>query len=223
VRILWNDSAVIIDNTLILGDLHIGLAETLRKSGYRIPFLNSQVIAGLVDLISKEKPDKLVILGDLKDSIGNPTQEELADLEKLFDSIDLETVVVLGNHDGGLKDWLSSKGITWYPSSGFYLGDYFLFHGNAKPATETSPVLLLACHWHPVVRLVDENNRTYTEKAWVFVETEFGRMLMLPAFNPFLGGVDVREINERWIDMETAEIYLSDGTFLGKLQDLEKD
>ncbi len=211
IRFLWKDAAITLEDSLILGDIHIGLEDSLKKSGYRLWGVSRQVIANILELVSREHPNRVVFLGDMKDSIGNPTQNELDLLGMLFDNLGPEPVVVLGNHDGGLRDWLTDRSIEWYPSSGFDYNGYHLFHGNALPSERGR---LIACHWHPVIRIKDKSGGVYTERVWVFVDTDYGKLIMMPAFNPFLGGVEISEIRDKWIHMDTAEVYLSDGTLI---------
>jgi hypothetical protein len=57
------------------------------------------------------------------------------------------------------------------------------------------------------------------------------KVIIMPAFNDLLGGVPVNEkrpsdellgplLKNEFIDMEKSELYLLDGTFLGKLKNL---
>ncbi len=216
MQIFWEDSGVLLENgDLVIGDLHIGLEASLRKKGYRLMRLHRRLLSKTLDLLERSNAKRLVILGDLKDSIGNPTDDELYQLDEFLDGIPVPVLVVLGNHDGGLSGFLEEKGIPVYPSSGFLDGDYYLFHGNANPRDEAKTAkMLIACHWHPVVRIKDKT--TYVEKAWIIAPTNLGpEILMIPAFNDLLGGATPDEIVEKYILIDEAEVYLSDGTFLG--------
>ncbi len=222
MKILWEDSAVLLDNQdLVIGDLHLGLETALAKKGYRVMRVYRLILSKTIDLIDREDPNRLIILGDLKDSIGNPSNDELFQIEEFIEDIGVPMVVVLGNHDAGLSSFLSSKGVKVYPSSGFMDDGYYLFHGNARPGEGAKKSrMLIACHWHPVIRLVDKI--TYVEKIWVKVPTTYGPdLLMIPAFNDLVGGASISEISERYLDMNDAEIFLHDGTFLGTWEQLK--
>ena len=214
--ILWEDSAVLLDNKdLLIGDLHIGLEEKMRKSGYRLIRMHRKLLAKALNLIDRTDARRLIILGDLKDSIGNPTDNELYQIDEFISELPVPLVVVLGNHDGGLRNFLEQKGVQVYSSSGFLDSGYFLFHGNARPGDRASEAeMLIACHWHPVVRIKDKT--IYVERAWIKAPTVYGPpLLMMPAFNDILGGATPDEINEPYLDIEKAEVYTYDGTFLG--------
>ena len=62
-------------------------------------------------MIKKYNPDKLILLGDIKHSIGRPFREEKQILEYFFwtlDDLNMETVIVKGNHDGGLEKYIEN-------------------------------------------------------------------------------------------------------------------
>ncbi len=223
LEILWEDCAVLLNKSiLVLGDLHIGLEEDLARSGYRLIRLHRKMLAKILDLLDRTNVDKLVLLGDVKHSIGNPTDNELYQLEEFFLNIPAKTKVVLGNHDGGLRDYLASWGIDFSPSAGYMEDGFYLFHGNAKPREEAKDAkLLIACHWHPTMRIKDKRGVVYQERVWIRVPTTLGPdLLMLPAFNDLLGGANIEDIHETWFKMEEAEIFLTDGVFLGKYGDV---
>ncbi len=218
MEILWADAAVVLENKdLLIGDLHLGLEEKMRKSGYRLMRMHRRILAKVLDLISQTGAERLVILGDLKDSIGNPSDNELYQIDEFISEIGVPLVVVLGNHDGGLRQFLEERGVTVYPSSGFIDSGYYLYHGNARPQGDlTSVKALIACHWHPMIRLKDKNGKVYSERAWIITPTEYGKnLIMIPAFNGLLGGATPDEVNDSYIRIDEAEIYLMDGSFLG--------
>ncbi|MCS7135818.1 MAG: metallophosphoesterase [Nitrososphaerota archaeon] len=112
--------------------------------------------------------------------------------------------------------------------------------------------ILVMGHIHPVVRLRAELGFTIRKRVWLSLETERaslvrrlrrqrnlktprGRMnlLVMPSFNDFLSGVAVNAVSEGrellgpimksgLFDLSKAEVYMLDGTHLGKVSDLRE-
>jgi len=88
--------------------------------------------------------------------------------------------------------------------------------------------LVVVGHHHPVVSLVDSVGcaaRARPAYLYSTVEEPSGertRLLFVPAFNEFAGGIDVGRLREsglgplsRCIDEKNAEVFLADGTYVG--------
>jgi len=112
--------------------------------------------------------------------------------------------------------------------------------------------VLVMGHMHPVVRLRAELGLTVTRRVWLSLEGEraslvkklsrryssrlpTGRvtLLVMPSFNDFLSGVAVNAATEGkellgpvvrsgLFDLSKAEVYMLDGTHLGKVSDLRE-
>ncbi len=112
--------------------------------------------------------------------------------------------------------------------------------------------MLVMGHIHPVVRLRAELGFTIRKRVWLNLETDRssfvrrlrrkhgskaprGRLslLVMPSFNDFLSGVAVNTISEGHellgplmksglFDLSKAEVYMLDGTHLGKVSDLRE-
>lgn len=243
---------------LVVADLHIGWEKLLSQKGIHIPSQTPKLKRQLLNLIKETKPKYLILLGDIKDAITNASMQEWKEIPEFFDTIQQEVSeihVILGNHDGNLKQLLPEK-IKIIPSSGNIFGNVGLIHGHAWPTPE-----ILGCknliigHVHPTVAIRDPMGLRVTKQVFVKVSCnmeqlkkmlpghnldkkgtlDFGilQLFILPSFNQFLGGRPVNQTkkkNETFIgpilrsgcvNMNNAETYLLDGTFLGTVRQLK--
>ncbi len=159
-------------------------------------------------------------------------------------------VVVPGNHDGGITELCPGE-VYVASSRGLLIENVGLFHGHAWPSLEVLKARVLVMgHNHPVIAFTDEfGYRTY-EKAWIIAKVNVGdlfkkhplgkdvklwkekkqkTLIIMPAFNPLIGGTAFNSSDEALgpvlrsgcVNLDEAEVYLVDGTFLGKLSMLK--
>jgi putative SbcD/Mre11-related phosphoesterase len=256
--------------TLVVADLHIGWEIALSEKGIHVPTQAGRLLEKLKNLIKAYKPDRLLILGDVKHTVATAELGEWQDVPDFFNELKRhvsEIQVIHGNHDGNL-DPLLPEGIKILPSSGTAIGDAGFFHGHRWP----SPILLrcrtlVMGHVHPVIVLRDPAGFRITRQVWVKakcspsvlaeillqkhgvkieespqktlmkhykVKPRTTQIFIMPSFNEFLGGKPLNEkettesekivgpiLRAEAVDLENAEIYLLDGTFLGYLSQLE--
>lgn len=219
MQILWEKPALLLEDAVIIGDLHIGLEQTLSYKGVHLPSSTTRMQEKIISIIKESKAKKLILLGDLKHRIASVSQQEAKEIPEFLETLSshAEIIIVLGNHDGGLKQYL--KKFEVHPSSGFVYKKQCLIHGSAKPLEKHLKKSdgIIASHWHPVYEFKDSLGGRNTEKIWVRAKAMDKPMLIIPSFNPLLGGVHVSRIKEKWVDLENAELYLMDGVFLGKM------
>ncbi|RZH68268.1 metallophosphoesterase [Natrinema altunense] len=164
------------ERALLVADYHAGYESGLRyERGVDVPSRAPDRRERLAALLERTDPDRLVVLGDLMHSIGDPGGAERGELEVLFESFasDLAVTVVKGNHDGRIETWLAESGaveatVDVVPGGGVALGDVGICHGHTWPsraALETD-VLCLG-HEHPCVRLEDAVGGSRIERAWL--------------------------------------------------------
>ncbi|MDF9744225.1 metallophosphoesterase [Natrinema salsiterrestre] len=218
------------ERALFVADYHAGYEAGLRyERGVDVPSRAPDRRDRLLSLLERTRPDRLVVLGDLMHSIGEPGGAERGELEVLFESFasDLAVTVVKGNHDGRIETWLAEGEdidaiVDIVPGEGVALGDVGVCHGHTwpSPAALESDVLCLG-HEHPCVRLEDEVGGSRVERAWLrgrldpaaFADRpeyegmswlegddESPRVVVFPAFNDLVGGT--------WINV-TGQSFLS--------------
>jgi metallophosphoesterase superfamily enzyme len=226
------------EQILVAADYHAGLEVALRRDGVELDSAAGARREALLSLVRSERPDRVVLLGDVANAIGSPGNEEREELDALFDALtDYAPVsVAKGNHDGELGQVVTNLGhddVTVSDGEGFRIGDVGFAHGHTWPAPDVLDAgTLCLAHEHPQVRLEDEVGGGRTERAWLrgqrdpepFREhsgvTSEGEVVLFPAFNDRVGGTWVNEADgflapflpEGFRD---AEAYLLDGTRLG--------
>lgn len=259
--------------TLVIADLHIGWEIALSQRGIHVPTQTPKLLQKLKNLILTNKPEKLIILGDVKHTIATAGISEWQEIPEFFNELKKqvkEICVIRGNHDGNIEPLLPEK-IRILPSTGATVGEVGLFHGHRWP----SPALLeqktlMMGHVHPVVAFRDPAGFRIARQVWIRakcdgpklagtllqkhkmkieksaektlwkhygIKPKSSQLFIMPSFNDFLGS---RPLNRRKtdgaaetgrrirgpvlrseaVDMENAEAYLLDGTFLGTLNQL---
>ena len=231
--------------TLVVADLHIGIEHELKKEGILIPSATPIMLQRLKSLIKQTTSSSLVILGDLKQSFAwTPYAEEQTVLDLIEPLSKLVTIeIVPGNHDGNLDRILPKAKI--YHSSGFIKDKIAYFHGHAWPneALLEAKTLVLA-HVHPNIAIRGRMGSRNKEPCWIRAPIlekallehypkaklpENQSAIVMPAFNPLLGGMPVnkslrtvpkgyRLAFNKCIDFRNGEVFLIDGTNLGKLK-----
>ncbi len=158
--------------TLALADLHIGWEIALVQKGIHVPPQTVKLLRNLVDLLTVHRPDRLLILGDVKHSIATAEMNEWHDVPDFFMEVKKhvkEVDVLRGNHDGNLEPLLP-EGVKLLPASGVALGKVGFFHGHQWP----SPALLgcktlVMGHVHPVIAFRDLAGFRISRQVWVKV------------------------------------------------------
>ena len=258
--------------TLLIADPHLGWEMQLQEKGIHIPSQTPKILNKLTAIISEYKPDRLVILGDVKYTVVSHEFGEWQDIPDFFSKLAGcvgGIAVVRGNHDANLEPLLPEK-VEFLPATGAVISDVGVFHGHKWP----SPALLgcktlVMGHLHPVVVFRDPTGCRITRQVWMKakcdtealakillqksgikiegsvaetlkkhygIKAKASEIFIMPSFNDFLGGRPVNETRSRKeignkaligpvlrseaVDVDDAELYLFDGTYLGTLNQL---
>lgn len=224
---------------LLVADLHFGYSYELKKRGInarKILFLH---IEKFKKMIEDNMPQILIILGDLKHNIPYASYIEkkiIADLNIFFKKLSIDTILVKGNHDGGIEKYFYPTKVL--PASGGTIFDMGFFHGHANPNSSIlKSKIIFSAHIHPIIR-ISKNQSVFKEKIFLSGTINFSsnikqstRFIILPAFNPLLlDGLVVNELNEPEKNFLTNllvrnankfDITLADGSYFGKLHELQ--
>jgi hypothetical protein len=222
---------------LVLGDLHIGVESHLRAKGFHLVSHTSDMLQAIKDA-ADDDVDKLIVIGDVKDSVPGSTKQEYAEIPDFFEDLldRFDTIeVVRGNHDTMIEEFLPPK-VRIRPASGIRVDDVGFVHGHTWPSEEVMCCdTLVMGHNHPAVMFRDGVGRQMTEPCWFrgsFSKTENdrypklpSRFIVVPAFNRMLGGSPINVVgedllgpilNSDLLDLDNAHIYLLDGIDLGR-------
>jgi putative SbcD/Mre11-related phosphoesterase len=156
--------------TLVIADPHLGWEMALQDKGIHVPSQTPKILQKLIAVISKYKPDALLILGDVKYTVVAAKPGEWHDIPEFFSEVKNHVKnieIVRGNHDANLEPLLPEN-IKLLPATGAIVGDIGLFHGHKWP----SPTLLkcntlIMGHLHPVVVFRDPAGFKITRQVWV--------------------------------------------------------
>ena len=237
------------ENALVVADLHMGIESELASRGVVLPSQVQKIKEQLLELIERERPKRLIFLGDVKHNVPIATWQEWRELPAFFEELTklVQVDVVLGNHDGGLNGMVPSD-VKIHGVGGILLGKSIgLIHGHAWPSLElTKAKLLVSAHNHPAVKFCDELGARTIEPAWlkckldpsklpkklrVAAKNSAPELLVMPAFGELVGGAAVNRALPREligpifksgaVHIEDAEVYLLDGTCLGLVKNLK--
>src|SRR4030067_337662 len=74
--------------TLLIADPHLGWEMQLQKKGIHIPSQTPKILNKLIAIITEYKPDKLVILGDVKYTVVSHEFGEWQDIPDFFKKLE---------------------------------------------------------------------------------------------------------------------------------------
>jgi putative SbcD/Mre11-related phosphoesterase len=225
---------------VIIADLHIGIESQLREQGVSTKSKTQDMMKRLLKIIKKFKPLEIVLLGDIKHNIPSSTVQERMDVKKFLNTLIShgKISIVPGNHDGNIS-WIAPKDIIIHPSDGFKIENIGFVHGHRWPNKDIMNCdQLILSHTHPTVMFTDRLGHKTFEPCWIkasiikeiftekYPDGKCSSVLVMPSFNPLCGGIAVNQQGisgplGKLIDAKNGEVYLIDGTSLGKVRSIE--
>ena len=230
------------EKILIIADLHIGIDSELKNYGIAQTEHTQNMIKHFFSICKKQKPNEIILLGDIKHNIPNTSYRERKDVQKFLEQIkDIGTIhIVPGNHDGFIEK-LTPSDIKIHSSEGFILENIGFVHGHRWPSNDVMNCRqIIMAHTHPCILFRDRLNHKTYEPCWVktnFLQKKLKEkyprsndpfLLILPAFNNLCGGISINEEKVigpigKIIDLQKAEIYLLDGANIGRIEKIKKN
>jgi uncharacterized protein len=236
-RIIDSEPALILEGdkkNLVISDLHIGFEHKFSSNRSLVEKNSSinDIISNITKIIKKEKPDTLILLGDIKSSIQTITKSEWKDVPYFFEEVSklLEVILIPGNHDANI-DKLIPNDVTLISAKGMIMDDVLLTHGHTMPSENYSNVSnIIMGHIHPVY--FDKNSLLNGERIWITIKTDKSEIFsstkgkinitIVPSFNPYFYATEKRyykksisPIIEKIKDSVAAKIVTLDGTIIG--------
>lgn len=240
---ITNSPALFIEKEkiLILADLHIGIEKQLQDFGVNAYSQTNLMKDRLISLIKKYNPKKIFLLGDIKHNIPSSTYIEKKEVTDFLESLVLlsEIHIIPGNHDGQINKICPNE-IIIHPSNGFVYKDIGLVHGHRWPKTDVILCkYLIIAHTHPTIMLEDRLGYKNFEYCWLkgiishkslenrYPKSKDIKFIVMPTFNPLCGGIAINVDGfigpfGKIIDINNCEVFLLDGSFLGKLKDINQ-
>lgn len=223
---------------LVIADLHIGIENELQGYGVHVSSQTETMKKKLFEICKQYHPSEILILGDVKHSIPSTPFHEKKELYDLLD--DLHTYgtihILPGNHDGGIQNLIPDH-VRIHTSTGLVIKNIGFIHGHRWPNDEImQSSYVLMGHTHPTILLKDRLGFKTYEPCWlrgpvkkVMLLKKYPNakipmfFLILPAFNPLCGGLAVNEDGilgplSSVLDIDQTEIFLLEGTHLGKVK-----
>jgi metallophosphoesterase superfamily enzyme len=241
LEFLAEGPAVVVENTertLVVADLHFGIESDLARHGWHFSSRSLERMQRVTRLVDRTKPDRLLLLGDVKQSVPFTTRQEWRELPEVLAALRARVpiLVVPGNHDPGIERFLGVDELA--EKTGVVVDGVGYLHGHTLPGPCLAGQLVLVGHHHPLAAVQDEVGCALRAPAYLMGEVDDAclglppaatptRVLFVPAFNE-LAGYDVRKIVadpfspvSRCLKRETVEVLLADGTLLGPIEALE--
>lgn len=226
---------------IIITDIHIGFESELALNKIFIGKNSSimETINEISELIDNEKPDSIILLGDIKSSIKNISKSEWDELPLFFKKIKEKCKVILipGNHDANIQR-LVPEGISMISSTGMVEENILLTHGHTMPSENFSHVdKIIMGHVHPI--FFQEGSVLNGQRVWISLKTEKQNIFpnktgdieitIVPSFNKYFYATQKRKykksispIIERIKNISSARIITLDGTIIGNESIIEQ-
>jgi metallophosphoesterase superfamily enzyme len=176
-RIIPSKPALILEGekkNLIVTDIHIGFESNMASNEIFIGKNSTihETIQELSDIIDSEKPDSVILLGDIKSSIKNISKNEWDEVPLFFKKTreKCDVILIPGNHDANIQR-LVPDNITMISSTGMVEENILLTHGHTLPSENFSHVdKIIIGHLHPV--FFQEDSIINGQRVWVSIKTD---------------------------------------------------
>lgn len=181
---------------IAVSDLHIGLESELGGRGITMrSSLLDEMQEDLLSLLSSEKADALILLGDVKNTVGSISKQEWDDMPQFFKKLSSVTDVYLvpGNHDGNIRH-LVPDSVNVIGSRGMVIEDTLFTHGHSLPSDARSHASRIVMgHLHPV--FIKAGSVVNGQRVWIYMQvkkealfSEQGsiEVIVVPSFNRYL-------------------------------------
>lgn len=222
---LTPERALIIKDTAVIADLHLGLENVMLEKGVAVPRMQIiEIVNAVKRIIEKYSIRRIVVAGDLKHEFSRNLPYEWEDVEQFLKSLeDVELEVVRGNHDNYLSAILAKHGIELKEE--IEVEGWTIVHGHK----ECNKPKIVMGHEHPAVKIRFRGS-VYSYHCYLRVRKQNEQeIIVLPAFSPLVSGSDILSA-EKFLSPilsnvgdDEIEIYAVEDeiVYLGRLSDLK--
>lgn len=176
----------LIEDSLIISDLHIGFESMLEDAGIHLPRTQTMKISEMLqELLERYEPSRIIVLGDFKHEFSRNLGQEWTDIRHLLTLMTewADVLLVKGNHDNYLANITSRLDIPLVES--LSLNGITLVHGHQP--SQARPLLM--AHEHPSIRLSDSVGVFINLPCFLHDPRE--KLTVMPAFSPLATGTDI--------------------------------
>ncbi len=179
-----------------VSDLHIGIEAELVSKGITLrSSLVNDMATELKDLAGSVGADGIILLGDIKHTVGTISKQEWDDIPTFLKmlSSQLEVHLVPGNHDGNIRH-LIPPSVNVISSKGMTLDDTLLVHGHSMPSDVRAHVnRIVMGHLHPI--FFKRGSVVSGKRVWIYIRAKKDALfsqrgavdiVVVPSFNPHL-------------------------------------
>ncbi len=187
--VLSERKALIIDNSGVIADLHLGIEGSLEEKGVAIPPLQlDDLVEEVMKLIDEFSLKQIIIAGDLKHEFGKNLPTEWRDVERFIREIRevVELKVVRGNHDNFLQAILRKMNVDFYDS--YDLFGYRVIHGHVDVNFDK----IIMGHEHPTIKIRHEGV-IYSFQCFLHGKKAGREVWVLPSFSHLFSGNNILE------------------------------
>jgi hypothetical protein len=176
-------------------DLHIGLEAELLGKGVIMPSIAPGMANELLGLVDKEHADGVILLGDIKHTVGSISKQEWDEIPAFLKQLagGADVYLVPGNHDGNIRHLIPAS-VNVISAKGMTIGDTLLVHGHSMPSAVRSHVSRIVMgHVHPI--FVKKGSVIHGERVWIYMQASKSALfpaegsieaVVVPSFNPHL-------------------------------------
>ncbi len=219
---LTREKAVIVDDTAIIADLHLGIESMMEDYGVTFPRVQiREVINNMKSIVDNYGITRLIVAGDFKHEFGKNKPYEWEDVElflKKFSDLDIE--VVRGNHDNFLMTILHKYDVEM--KDAINVSEWTVMHGHKN--TDADKVIM--GHEHPTIK-VRESGAIYRYPCFLHIKER--NVVVLPAFSPVAQGSDVLSAEKFLspmlnVEVGDIEVYAVEDevVYLGSVSDVKR-
>ncbi len=188
------DLGLIIGDSLIISDIHIGYEQALNREGIMVPrFQYLKIIQRINEIIQKFEPKRIIVNGDLKHEFGRITRQEWQEsmnfIEFLRENFE-EIILIKGNHDNFTKFIAEKNDLEVFES--YKLDDFVVMHGDKilEELNTAEDLTIIIGHEHPCIGI---RNGERLEKIKCYLKGSYHEknLIVMPSFNFVTEGSDI--------------------------------
>ncbi len=190
------DRAILIDDSLIISDVHIGFEEALNREGFLVPrTLFSQILEDTEKVLSATRPRRVIVNGDFKHEFGRVSDQEWKDTFKLTELLSrnsAELIFIKGNHDKILGPLAEKFDVE--VKEHMMIGNIYITHGDTMHDNDDfrKASTIIIGHEHPCVTVRD-SHKSERFKAFLVGKYKDKNLIVTPSFNPVEGSDVTKE------------------------------